>query len=190
MAIDAGSAESAYMTFSAGKIVREAGCGPRTMPGFGKIENSLIHTIISEFAIHRVIDTVVFEFPYPRGMPTSYEEFVMVEWVGRFRRTAEYQGLKVCKVWRHREKSCVCGNGRATDSNIRTALIDLYGAPGTRKAPGNTFGITADVWQALAVAHTFYEEGDSEVRKDVADAMNPPKPKKKVSPSSLPSLHS
>ena len=184
MSIDAGSVESAYMVFNAGKIVKAVqvkhGLGaPFTIAGFGKVENSLIHQIIKELAQEGVIDTVVFEFPYPRGMPTSYDEFLMVEWVGRLRRTAELAGLKVCKVWRHREKSCVCGNGRATDSNIRTALIDIYGAPGTKKSPGNTFGITADVWQALAVAHTFNEEGDSEERKENLDAITPPKPKKK-----------
>ncbi len=49
-------------------------------------------------------------------------------------------------------KSTICHSGKAKDANIRQALIDIYGPPGTKKAPGGTYGISGDMWAALAVA--------------------------------------
>lgn len=60
-------------------------------------------------------------------------------------------------VWLGRKADvCVtiCGSTRAKDANIRQAMIDLYGPPGTKKDPGGTYGITADMWSAVALATT------------------------------------
>jgi hypothetical protein len=40
---------------------------------------------------------------------------------------------------------------RAKDSNIRQALIDRFGEPGTKKVPGLLYGIKKDEWSALAL---------------------------------------
>ncbi|MGH7470493.1 MAG: hypothetical protein ACRENP_21315 [Longimicrobiales bacterium] len=48
----------------------------------------------------------------------------------------------------------LCKNPKAKDQNIRQALIDLLGAPGTKKNPGPTYGISGDAWSALAIAVT------------------------------------
>jgi hypothetical protein len=41
---------------------------------------------------------------------------------------------------------------RAKDANIRQALIDRFGAVGTKKMPGPLFGVSSHYWAALAVA--------------------------------------
>lgn len=48
----------------------------------------------------------------------------------------------------------ICGSTRAKDANIRQAVIDRYGVPGTKKEPGGTYGVTADMWSAVALATT------------------------------------
>ncbi len=42
--------------------------------------------------------------------------------------------------------------------NIRQALIDRFGPPGKKKAPGATYGLSGDMWSALAVAVTFTDK--------------------------------
>lgn len=48
----------------------------------------------------------------------------------------------------------LCGSMRAKDGNIRQALIDRFGHPGTKKKPGLIYGIKSHYWSALAVAVT------------------------------------
>lgn len=48
----------------------------------------------------------------------------------------------------------LCGSMRAKDANIRQALIDRFGHPGTKKKPGLIYGIKSHYWAALAVAVT------------------------------------
>lgn len=45
-----------------------------------------------------------------------------------------------------------CHSARATDSNIRQALIDRFGPQGTKKSPGKLFGVKSHIWAALALA--------------------------------------
>jgi hypothetical protein len=66
-------------------------------------------------------------------------------------------------VKRMKVKMHLCGNSRAKDGNIRQALIDRLGAPGKKKAPGPTFGVVADQWQALALAVTVWDERAKEI---------------------------
>jgi hypothetical protein len=60
-------------------------------------------------------------------------------------------------VFRKDVKMHLCNSMRAKDANIRTALIDKLGAPGTKKMQGPTYGVTSHAWAALAVAVTAHE---------------------------------
>lgn len=53
-------------------------------------------------------------------------------------------------------KKVVCGTASAKDPAVRQALIDHLGPPGTKKAPGVTFGVSSHAWRALAVAVAAY----------------------------------
>jgi hypothetical protein len=86
------------------------------------------------------------------GMAVGAETFETVHWSGRFYQA--WLGAKVMRITRRQVKLYLCGNMRAKDPNIRQALIDLLGAPGTKKAPGPTYGVTSHAWSALAVAIT------------------------------------
>lgn len=124
---------------------------------FGKFANETVLELIKKGGI----DQIAIEFPIPRGMPASLELFLTVEWIGRFKAAALDNGIPFDYIDRARVKMVVCNAPTATDTNIRAALIDIYGKPGTKKDPGPTFGFTKDTWAALAVGHTFIEEGES-----------------------------
>lgn len=98
---------------------------------------------------------LVLEMISSYGMPVGKEVFETVYWLGRFAEAA--RPMQVERVYRHQVKTHLCGNQRAKDSNIRQALIDKLGATGTTKDRGPTFGITGDLWAALAVAVTYAE---------------------------------
>jgi hypothetical protein len=51
----------------------------------------------------------------------------------------------------------LCHNARANDANIRQALIDRYGPPGTRLHPGLLYGVVRDIWAALALAVAYLD---------------------------------
>jgi len=83
------------------------------------------------------------------GMSVGKEVFETVFYIGRL-----WERLEIAKelVYRKDIKLHICGTNRAKDSNIRQALIDRLGSPGTKKVKGKTYGLKGDEWSALAVA--------------------------------------
>jgi len=102
--------------------------------------------------------TVVVEMIEGMGMSVGKEVFEAVYWIGRFVQAAEaHQAVAVVRVARKDVKLLLCGNTRAKDSNLRTALLDLYGpgkakAIGLKHSPGPLYGVSgSDQWAALAL---------------------------------------
>ena len=86
------------------------------------------------------------------GMPVGKEVFDTAYYIGRLMQIAEDLGSKVRMVYRSEVKMHHCHTMKAKDTNIRQALIDRFGAQGTKKNPGKTYGISKDMWSALAIA--------------------------------------
>ena len=86
------------------------------------------------------------------GMPVGASVFETAYWIGDFRCSCRQKGTLFLPVYRNEVKMHFCNNMRAKDSNIRQALIDRLGQPGTKKAPGVTYGVKGDIWSALAIA--------------------------------------
>ncbi len=86
-----------------------------------------------------------------RGMPMSEDSIETVIWTGRFQQ-AWRSPESVRLVKRSAVKLALCGTTRAKDPNVRQAVIDRCGAPGTKAAQGPTYGVTSHAWQALAAA--------------------------------------
>jgi hypothetical protein len=91
------------------------------------------------------------------GMPAGKDLFETALWVGRFIQAAEQIGMKWEKIYRKDVKLFFCQSMRAKDGNIRQALIDRFGHPGKKKAPGRLYGVSGDEWSALAVSVFFSE---------------------------------
>lgn len=94
------------------------------------------------------------------GMRVGKEVFETCLWIGRY---CQYVEPKIMyRIGRRHVKLAICADSRAKDADIRRALVDLLGAPGTKKAQGPTYGIAGDEWQALGLAITvqrLMEEG-------------------------------
>ena len=139
LAIDPGPAESAYVIWD-GAILQ-----------YGKLPNDDIRRLFQE----RYLTDAVCERIRSYGMPAGAELFETCEWAGRFWDVAYSRGIDWHWLARKDVKINLCGSMKAKDANIRQALIDRLGPPGTKKQPGATYGISGDLWAALAVAVTF-----------------------------------
>jgi hypothetical protein len=136
LAIDPGTYKSAFIVWDRGLV--ECGIIPNDdllrrlkVRDFGQVENIAVEMIASY------------------GMAVGREVFETCVWIGRFIERAQ---VPVKLVFRKDIKIHLCGTTKAKDANIRQALIDKHGAPGTKKNPGKTYGITSHLWAALAVA--------------------------------------
>jgi len=95
------------------------------------------------------------------GMAIGATTLDTVEWSGRFIQCfiyATHYDDNILRIPRLEIKVHLCGTARAKDANIRQALIDRLGPPGTKKNPGPTYGISSHMWSALAVAVTAHDK--------------------------------
>lgn len=142
-ALDPGTTHTAYVHYDT---------AARCLHGFGIVPNELVYDIMRDVRQ----DALVVEMVASYGMPVGVEVFETVVWIGKFEREWEIlSGKKAGRVYRREEKQILCHDSRAKDANIRQALIDMFGPPGTKKNPGTLYGVSKDVWSALAVAVTY-----------------------------------
>ena len=146
LAIDPGSAQSAWLRYD----------GERP-EGFGITANDVLARALRSGGLP---DVVVIEKVESYGMAVGAEVFDTVWWAGRFAEAAHR--VPVVMLPRRAVKLALCGDSRAKDANIRQALIDRFGgssAVGRKAAPGPLYGISRDVWSALAIAVTYCQQG-------------------------------
>lgn len=110
--------------------------------------------IVFPGATWQFADLLAIEMIASYGMPVGREVFETCVWIGRFIQAAP---LRHRLIYRKDVKMHLCGSQRAKESNIRQALIDKLGAPGTKAKPGATYGVKSHAWSALAVAVTAVE---------------------------------
>jgi hypothetical protein len=146
LAIDPGTTDSAFIRWD-GKTVYEKGiCSNETMLDIiGLCDPLQYHLLVEEIRSY--------------GMAVGIETFTTVWWSGRFvqrwtERCGTFEMIPRGEIKLHH-----CQSPRAKDPNVRQALLDKYGAPGTKKAPGLTYGISSHVWAAFALA-TYYTENN------------------------------
>ena len=165
LAIDPGNEESAYALLSV----------PDLKPvKFDKVTNSTIkydfHSIRQVYQIDADLDGYikpVIEMVASYGMPVGREVFETCVWIGRFDEMLKYAipyPRKQCDtklypdhIYRKDEKINLCHSMKAKDGNIRQALIDRFGVVGTKKNQGWFYGVSKDVWSAIAVGVTWYD---------------------------------
>lgn len=143
LAIDPGPTESAYVKLD--QLCKEL------IVEIRKVSNDeMLHVIGNSFFENLVIEKVAC-----MGMAVGEDVLETVFWSGRFRQIWK---RSFHRIKRHEIKMHLCGNMRAKDGNIRQALIDRFGPPGTKKNRGATHGISGDMWSALAVGVTFLDK--------------------------------
>lgn len=105
--------------------------------------------------------SAVIEMVASYGMAVGAEVFDTCVWIGRFVeavRRYRFDRREPQLVKRLAVKTHLCHSARATDANIRQALVDrfAYGQPnhgkGTKTNPGWFHGFHTDIWAAYALA--------------------------------------
>lgn len=164
IAVDPGNAQSAYVEMTWG------GNGHSVIPGFniwdaGLIANKeLIDRIDDSYRpdySREVPQVYAVETPYPRGQNVSWQLMKTLRMIGRLEQLAIDRGFRVVHIDRLDVRIHVANDGRAKDSNIRSALIERWGgkdkAVGKKGSEGPLYGFRKDMWAALAVAVTYAE---------------------------------
>ena len=161
LAIDPGTVQSAWLLFADGRpvdfgiwpnaaLLDALRSGAPTASGDGQFFEP---------------DVAVIEQVASYGMPVGAEVFETVRWSGRFE-----EALHPTPVVQLTRKTIVlhlCNSPRATDSNVRRALMDKFGGDasiGLKRSPGPLYGFHTDLWAALAVA-VAYAEGAKPTEK-------------------------
>lgn len=134
---------------------------------FGKIDNELLLDRIVRSDLPPA-DALAIEMIDNFGMVVGREVFETCVWIGRFHQAADHPNTHY--VYRKEEKEILCGSLRAKDANIRRALIDRYArhdlknGKGTKANPDVFYGVSKDVWAAIAVGVTCFEIRTTEGR--------------------------
>ena len=144
IAIDPGTTQSAYVVFDDGVIIDK-----------GIYKNEILLLDINAHAFDDC-DKLHIEMVASYGMPVGKTVFETCVWIGRF---IEAWGGEWEYVYRKDVKMYLCGQTKSKDSNIRQAIMDMYGsersiAIGTKKSQGPLYQVSKDIWAALAVAIT------------------------------------
>ena len=149
LAIDPGPALSAYVLYD-----EDAGA----VRSFAKLSNCELLDRLRGMAE----SVMAIEMIASYGMPVGREVFETCVWIGRF---IQYWGSREGHaelVYRAQVKRHLCNSTRAKDGNVRQAVIDAFGgkvtALGNKKQPGPLYGVSGDVWSALAVAITYADK--------------------------------
>ena len=144
LAIDPGNQQTAYC------LVEVATRAPLE---FGKWDNQSMLGYLKAAAR----ETAAIEMVASYGMAVGADVFETCVWIGRFAQVLTDAGTEPQLVKRLPVKVHHCHSAKATDSNIRQALVDRFalGQPnhgkGTKAEPGWFHGFAADVWAAYAL---------------------------------------
>lgn len=153
LAIDPGPKESAFL------VLAGEGRGAY-FEEFGKLSNARLLGILRSGVFPA---DVVIEMIASYGMAVGETVFETCLFIGQL---VEASRTRTYLVRRKEVVLHLCLSPRAKDSNVRAALIDRYGGPGTSKRPGLTYGIAKDTWSALAIATTFADLSKNEEWKN------------------------
>ena len=142
LGIDPGPTESAYAVWDGQWIIQ-----------FATVPNEVL--LQDMRALVSVPDHCAIEQIRGYGLTAGNETFDTCWWSGRFfERFGERWSTMLP---RKTIATHLCGHSKPGDKFIRQALIDRLGAPGTKRQPGPTYGVTGHVWAALAVSVTWYD---------------------------------
>jgi len=151
LAIDPGNERSAYVLYD-NKIIEDKGILDNNKMLEFLYDSKLLNT-----------DRLYIEMIASYGMAVGKTVFDTCVWIGRFIEAWNVYSPHHQFIYRKDVKMHLCKSTRAKDSNVRQAIIDLYGgdkaiAIGTKKNQGPLYGVKKDIWAALAVAITAHSE--------------------------------
>jgi len=155
LGVDPGPEETAWLLLEGDGIMSFAKeSNAVLLDRFNGGPGSFADTIVGAAALWKP-DHMAIEMIASYGMAVGKTVFDTCVWIGRF--IQAWGGTKYTQVYRKQVALHLCQSPRANDSNVRAALIDKFGTPGTKRNQGKTYGISKDIWSALAIAVTYAE---------------------------------
>jgi len=150
LAIDPGNEQSAWVILDTSSL---------ELLAKGQEDNKQVRALLPNRLQAFKVQLVVIEMVASYGMPVGKTVFETCVAIGRFHEIAEPRVDLVTWAYRLDVKLAICQDSRAKDANIRQALLDLYPPSGggstpqigTKKEPGPLYGVSKDIWAALAV---------------------------------------
>lgn len=172
LAIDPGPRESAYVVFDPDRsvLVRyddgRLGDVRGRLQSFGILPNDVMLSMLRAIRVAGIdgdttLGLAVIEQVASYGAVVSTSIFETVRWAGRFEEALDSRGVRVDRVGRLPVKVHLTGKANTKDAHVNAVLKGRYGgdsAKGTKAKPGPLYGVSRDVWAALAVA-VAYSEG-------------------------------
>jgi hypothetical protein len=148
--IDPGPVKSAFVLWNGAAIIDSA-----------HLENEHLRRVLKIQIHQNETLAIVCEKIASYGMAVGASVFETCFETGRLWEIADSKQRQFHLLERGKVKMHLCQSMRAKDSNIRQALIDRFGAPGTKKNQGLTFGLSGDKWAAFALAVTWFDQNAS-----------------------------
>jgi len=120
------------------------------------------------------VDVFVIEMLGNMGAQVGKTTFETAAWAGRFVEAACQLGCSYRMLYRTSIKTMLTNSSRSNDSHVRRAVMERFPmtgggkdpAVGTKSNPGPLYGVSKDLWAALAVAIAYcdvkqeFERGD------------------------------
>ena len=137
LAIDPGPEKSGVVTWDGAKVHMAKVC-PND-------------ELLTNLAVMDERENVYCEWISSYGMRVGATVFDTCRWIGRFEEA--FGGMGNFRLVKRMDvKLWHTGRGSSKDADVRGALIEKYGPPGTKANPGVTYGLTSHTWQAFALA--------------------------------------
>jgi hypothetical protein len=164
LAIDPGTTESGFVVLDT---------DTKKVLDFGKINNENMRGKVAGASAQSIGHMVIEQIKsYGNAMGDSTIETCV--WIGRFIEC--WYDVKYTLIPRKTVCGVICRNAKAKDSNIRRAVLDRYleitppselgggNEPviGVKSKPGPLFGVSADVFSALALALAWLDMNENE----------------------------
>jgi len=159
LAIDPGTTHSGWVEWDTETKAPIDTAGPPffqpDIPAFGKNPNEEVDSLLKRYARNnKGAPLVAIEMINAQGQPVGATTFETCVWIGKF--LAAYP--KAIRVDRRVIKKHHCpGVQHPKDGTVAQAVRDKYGQKGTKANPGPFYGVSGDVWQAIALA-TYVQE--------------------------------
>jgi len=146
LSLDVGTTESAYA------LMDHSLANP--LISFGKYDNRTIAEMVRQFDY----DIMAYEEFASYGMPIGQTTMISIWWNGWYCALCDEHPRPYKPILRKDVKMHLCHTMKAKDCNIRQAVIDRYGEPGKKASPGILYGVSKDVWSAIAINITYYDK--------------------------------
>lgn len=120
LALDPGNTQTGWVSVEPD----ESEMGHMQVSGFGNADNTAIRHEMHRLRAYHKSMLMLIEVPKPRGQPTASEEMETLIEIGRF---LQMWSGPYSYVFRQPTKIHICGTSKATDANVRQALVDRFG---------------------------------------------------------------